>query len=204
MPITEDLKRILEEKLFLSQFLDEMEKEHFFAVISHYLLNRSTIETFFKNIDGTISFFMMVSVDYREMLISIMNWPAIIHANKEELFIKFLLLANVVSWRTGELARYNILINHPKDLMTSIDTIYARICYLQSEHAKILLRNEGITRRKILKVTHTEFEEMYGIKKEDLLSKYPFTAEALREIMDWESNREFVEKYDEKKGNRKY
>ena len=42
------------------------------------------------------------------------------------------------------------------------------------------------------------------IKKEYLLSKYPFTAEALREIMDWESNREFVENYDEKKGNRKY
>ncbi len=204
MPITEDLKNILEEKLFLSQFLDEKEKEHFFAVISHYLLNRSAIETFLKNIDDTISFFEMVNVDYRDMLISIMNWPAIIHANKEELFIKFLLLANVVSWRTGELARYNILINHPKDLMTGIDTIYARICYLQSEHAKILLRNEGLTRRKILKVTHTEFEEMYRIKKEDLLSKYPFTAEAIREVMDWESNREFVEKYDEKKGNRKY
>ena len=59
-------------------------------------------------------------------------------------------------------------------------------------------------RRIILKVTYTEFEEMYGIKKEYLLSKYPFTAEALREIMDWESNREFVENYDEKKGNRKY
>ena len=133
------------------------------------------------------------------MLISMMNWPAIIHSNKEELFIKFLMLANVVSWRTGELARYNILINHPKDLMTGIDTIYARLCYLQTDHAKIMLRNEGLTRRKILKVTHSEFEEMYKINKEDLLSNYPFTPEALKEIMSWESNREFVERYEEKR-----
>lgn len=199
MQLSEELKRILNEKLFLEQFLNEDEINKFYAMISHYLLNRSTKETFLKNIDATIEFFELVGVDYRDMLISMMNWPAIIHSNKEELFIKFLLLADVVSWRTGELARYNILINHPKDLMTGIDTMYARLCYLQSEHAKVLLRNEGLTRRKILKVTHTEFEEMYKIKKEDLLAKYPFTKEALKEVMEWESNREFVEKYEEKR-----
>lgn len=199
MQLSEDLKQILNEKLFLEQFLDEKELEKFYAMISHYLLNRSTIETFLKHIDETIEFFEIVGVDYRDMLISMMNWPAIIHANKEELFIKFMLLADVVSYRTGELARYNILINHPKDLMTGIDTIYSRLCYLQSEHAKALLRNEGITRRKILKVTHTEFEEMYKINKEDLITKYPFTKEALKEIMEWEANREFVEKYEEKR-----
>lgn len=199
MQLSEDLKQILNNKLFLEQFLNEKEIEKFYAMISHYLLNRSTQETFLKNIDETISFFELVGVDYRDMLISIMNWPAIIHSNKEELFIKFLMLANVVSWRTGELARYNILINHPKDLMTGIDTIYARLTYLQTEHAKVMLRNEGLTRRKILKVTHTEFEEMYRINKEDLLTTYPFTPEALKEIMSWESNREFVERYEEKR-----
>ena len=199
MNLGEELKTILNEKLFLEQFLNEDEINKFYAMISHYLLNRSTQETFLKNIDETISFYETVGVDYRDMLISMMNWPAIIHSNKEELFIKFLLLASVVSWRTGELARYNILINHPKDLMTGIDTVYARLCYLQSEHAKILLRNEGLTRRKILKVTHNEFEEMYKISKEELLSRYPFTPEALSEVMKWESNREFVEKYEEKR-----
>ena len=199
MQLSEDLKKVLNDKLFLEQFLDEKEIEKFYAMISHYLLNRSTKDTFLKNIDETISFFELVGVDYRDMLISMMNWPAIIHSNKEELFIKFLMLANVVSFRAGELARYNILINHPKDLMTGIDTIYARLCYLQTEHAKVLLRNEGLTRRKILKVTHTEFEEMYKINKEELLSKFPFTKEALKDIMSWESNREFVEKYEEKR-----
>ena len=199
MQLSDELKRILNEKLFLEQFLNKDEIDKFYAMISHYLLNRSTQETFLKNIDETISFYELVGVDYRDMLISMMNWPAIIHSNKEELFIKFLLLANVVSWRTGELARYNILINHPKDLMTGIDTIYSRLCYLQSEHAKILLRNEGLTRRKILKVTHNEFEEMYKINKEELLSKFPVTPEAIKEIMSWESNREFVEKYEEKR-----
>ena len=199
MQLSDELKRILNEKLFLEQFLNKDEIDKFYAMISHYLLNRSTQETFLKNIDETISFYELVGVDYRDMLISMMNWPAIIHSNKEELFIKFLLLANVVSWRTGELARYNILINHPKDLMTGVDTVYARLCYLQSENAKILLRNEGLTRRKILKVTHNEFEEMYKISKEDLLSRYPFTSEALNEVMRWESNREFVEKYEEKR-----
>lgn len=199
MQISDNLKQILNEKLFLEQFLDEKEIEKFYAMISHYLLNRSTQETFLKNIDETISFFELVGVNYREMLISMMNWPAIIHSNKEELFIKFLMLANVVSWRTGELARYNILINHPKDLMTGIDTIYARLTYLQTENAQALLRNEGLTRRKILKVTHSEFEEIYRINKKDLLSTYPFTQEALEDIMNWESNREFVERYEEKR-----
>ena len=199
MQLSEDLKNILKEKLFLEQFLDEREIEKFYAMVSHYLLNRSTQETILKNIDATIEFFELVGVDYRDMLISMMNWPAIIHSNKEELFIKFMLLSDVVSFRTGELARYNILINHPKDLMTGIDTIYARLCYLQSEHAKVLLRNEGLTRRKILKVTHSEFEDMYKISKEDLLSQYPFTGDALNEIKSWESNREFVEKYEEKR-----
>lgn len=199
MQLSEDLKNILKEKLFLEQFLDEREIEKFYAMVSHYLLNRSTQETFLKNIDATIEFFELVGVDYRDMLISMMNWPAIIHSNKEELFIKFMLLSDVVSFRTGELARYNILINHPKDLMTGIDTIYARLCYLESEHAKVLLRNEGLTRRKILKVTHSEFEDMYKISKEDLLSQYPFTGDALNEIKSWESNREFVEKYEEKR-----
>ena len=198
MQLTEELKRVLNEKLFLEQFLNEKEIEKFYAMVSHYLLNRSTQGTFLKNIDATIEFFEMVGVNYRDMLTSMMNWPAIIHSNKDELLIKFMLLADVVSFRTGELARYNILINHPKDLMTGIDTIYARLCYLQSDHAKILLRNEGITRRKVLKVTHSEFEEMYRINKEDLLSRYPFTPEALEDIMSWESNREFVEKYEEK------
>lgn len=204
MQLSEDLKNILKEKLFLEQFLDEREIEKFYAMVSHYLLNRSTQETFLKNIDATIEFFELVGVDYRDMLISMMNWPAIIHSNKEELFIKFMLLSDVVSFRTGELARYNILINHPKDLMTGIDTIYARLCYLQSEDAKVLLRNEGLTRRKILKVTHSEFEDMYKISKEDLLSQYPFTVDALNEIKSWESNREFVEKYEEKRNVGKY
>ena len=203
MELSEDIKRILTEKLFLEQFLNEKEIEKFYAMIEHYLLNRSTTETFLKNIDATIQFFELVGVDYRGMLTSMMNWPAIIHANKDELLIKFMLLADVVSFRTGELARYNILINHPKDLMTGIETIYARLCYLQSEQGKIMLRNEGITRRKVLKVTHSEFEEIYRIKKEDLLERYPFTPDALEDIMRWESNREFVEKYEEKTKIRK-
>jgi hypothetical protein len=203
MELSEDIKRILTEKLFLEQFLNEKEIEKFYAMIEHYLLNRSTTETFLKNIDATIQFFELVGVDYRGMLTSMMNWPAIIHANKDELLIKFMLLADVVSFRTGELARYNILINHPKDLMTGIETIYARLCYLQSEQGKIMLRNEGITRRKVLKVTHSEFEEIYRIKKEDLLERYPFTPDALEDIMHWESNREFVEKYEEKTRIRK-
>ena len=54
MQLSEELKKILNEKLFLEQFLDEKEIEKFYAMISHYLLNRSTQETFLKNIDETI------------------------------------------------------------------------------------------------------------------------------------------------------
>ena len=201
MNLSTSLKTILNNKLFLEQFLSELEIEKFYETISGYLKNRSAEETFLKNIDETISFYELVGVDYRDMLISIMNWPAIIHANKEEIFIKFLMLAEIVSWRTGELARMNILINHPKDLMTGIDTIYARLSFLSSNSGKALLRNEGITRRKILKVTHSEFAEMYKIGKKELLELFPFTEEALKEIMSLKANREYVEKY-EKRNNK--
>ena len=199
MQLDENLKQYLSDRLCLDQFITSEEKKNFFAIISHYLLNRSTIETFIKNLEETVLFYEFVGVSYTDMIRSICNWPAVIHANKEELFIKYLLLADVVSYRTGELARDNILINHPKDLMTGLDTIYARIRFLQSEDAEVFLRNERITRRKVLKITHSEFEEIYRVDKESLLKMYPFTPDALEDIKEWELNRELVEKY-EKKG----
>ncbi len=199
-----NLKMELDKRLFLDQFVTPEVKETFFSIIEKYLGNRSRIETFLNNLDGTIEFYELIGIDYADMISSIMNWPAIIHADKKELFVKYLLLADVVSWRTGELARENILVNHPKDLMTGVDTIYARIAYLSTDNGTLLLRNENLTRRKILKVTHNEFEEMYHIDKERLLERFPLTVESLETVKEWDLNRELVERYEKKYGTRTY
>ena len=54
MQLDENLKQYLSDRLCLDQFITPEEKKNFFAIISHYLLNRSTIETFIKNLEETL------------------------------------------------------------------------------------------------------------------------------------------------------
>ena len=196
MIITEELRNILEDKLFIEEFLKPEDEKKFLAVMEKYLLNRSAVSTFVKNLDDTIAFYEVVGVTYDKMLQSIMKWPAIIHADKNELFKKYLLAALIINSQTGECDRKNILIEHPKDFMTGLDTIYSRIMYLKSGSAD--LRDEHVTRRKIFKATHTEFYEMYGVSKNQLLRIYIIDDDIIEEIKKWDVNKELVRKYEGK------
>lgn len=200
MIIDEELRNVLEEKLFIKEFLSPEDEKRFFEIMAKYLLNRSTIETFLKNLDETIKFYEIVGVSYDKMLMSIMKWPAIIHADKDDLFYKYLLLACISNINTGECDRENILIEHPKDFMTGFDTLYGRIMFLQS--GSVNLKNEYITRRKVLKTTNVEFEEIYGISKNELLKRYPLGNSVIEKIKSWDVNKELVKEY-ESKGFRK-
>lgn len=196
MIIDENLKSILEEKLFIKEFLSHQDEEKFFEIMGKYLLNRSTVETFLTNLDETIQFYEIVGVSYDKMLLSIMKWPAIIHADKNDLFYKYLLAACISNVDNGECDRENILISHPKDFMTGFDTLYGRIMFLRSGIYN--LRTEYITRRKVLKTTNGEFEEIYGISKDELLKSYPINENIIEMIKKWDENKELVEKYDSK------
>ena len=47
--------------------------------------------------------------------------------------------------------------------------------------------------RKLLKVTNDEFKETYGLSKEDLLRKYPFSNNSIKEMQNWDENKGIFE-----------
>ncbi len=191
------ITQILEEKLFLSSFLDEKKCNEFYQTISNYLKNRSSLETFAKNLDELKDLYEILSIDYKSMLNSIVVWPAIIHANKQELLYKYLVSAAVVD-SYGICARKDILINHPKWFMTSLSLIYARVMFFLNEESNNVTRKNEITSRKIFRITNDDFLKSYGLNKEELIKKYPINEEGLKNILSWEENTEIYEKLKER------
>ena len=189
--------KILEEKLFLSSFLDEKKCVEFYQMISNYLKNRSSLETFAKNLDDLKDLYEILNIDHKSMLNSIMIWPAIIHANKQELLYKYLVSTTVVDSK-GFSARKDILINHPKWFMISLSLLYARVMFFLNEESNNVTRKSTITSRKVFRVTNDEFLISYGLTKEKLIQKYPINEEGLKDILSWEENREIAENLKER------
>lgn len=195
MNLDKNIIDFLNNKLFLDSFLDEEHLIDFYLRIDKYLKNRSSVKTFFNNVDETISFLEKIGLDYNQIILCIYNWPSIIHADKKDLFNKYLLIIKPLHYGLGDYDRDDILINHPKDFMTGIDTLYARIEFFLSPSSNDVTRKEMITRRKLFKVTHSEFELMYNIKKDVLLSMYPLTDDIIKSIMEYDENKEVVGRF---------
>ena len=145
----------IDEKLFLLEHLTKDECVKFREKIEKYLNNRSSKETFFKNLDGTVEFLEKIGLNYHEIIMCIFNWPSIIHSDKNDLLYKYLVLGIPKRYNLSDIDRDDILVNHPKDLMTGIDTVYARIMFFLSEESKDVTRKNVITRRKLLKTPAT-------------------------------------------------
>ncbi len=185
----------IDEKLFLLEHLTKDECVKFREKIEKYLNNRSSKETFFKNLDGTVEFLEKIGLNYHEIIMCIFNWPSIIHSDKNDLLYKYLVLGIPKRYNLSDIDRDDILVNHPKDLMTGIDTVYARIMFFLSEESKDVTRKNVITRRKLLKITNKEFEEFYGISRDNIVSKYPFTKDSLKNVLSLDYNKEVVERF---------
>lgn len=57
------------------------------------------------------------------------------------------------------------------------------------------MRNNEITRRKVLKITHAEFEKSYGVSKEELERLYPFVpVDCITELLSWTENKELLKR----------
>lgn len=154
----------------------------------------SSEEKFKEHLLGLKDFFDHIGYSYEDAVEVVISWPSIIHTDKNELFYKYLILGRVVNKDTLECDRDNILKNHPKDFITSPQVVYARVKWLLSIGGDAM-RNNIITRRKILKVTHAEFEKSYGISKEELESLYPFEATTcIPEILNWTENKELLKR----------
>ena len=90
--------------------------------------------------------------------------------------------------------RDSYLLQNPRILRTSQEVMYARIKYLESSEGRSHLRhNNYLTNRQITKATHKEFQNSYGISKDELLKKYPFDTDALLDIVSWPENKEILD-----------
>lgn len=182
---------LLEDKLFLSCFLTDEEIKIFHSKILEYIGNRTPFETFKVNLDNTILFFEKVlGYNYNQIITCIGNWPSVIHADKEDLFYKYLLLSKV-----HNINRDDIFVNHPKDLMIGLNLLNARIEFFSSDESENLVRKKEITRRKLFKTTSQEFEISYSITKEQLLKKYPYDERLFGDLFSNDCNRLVVVNY---------
>lgn len=188
----------IEKRLFVSTLLSAEKANNFYNTIAKYLSNRSRVITFLENLDKTIQFYELMGFTYEKMLFSIERWPSIIHAQKEDLLYKYLLLGKLVN-SNGLPGRDDIVLNSPKDLMTGLDTLYARTMYFLSDISKGVVRTENITRRKLLKITNEEFMKSYFVSKEELLKMFPFDYSCMAEVMSWPENKEIVDKMNPEK-----
>lgn len=201
--VYEEVVSYLNERLDLREFLSPLQIEKFYLIIAKYLTNRTTLETFKANFEETLDFYSSLDISLGDALSSIMKWPSVMHANKEELFKKYLLLAKVVDASTGEPVRDDVIINHPKDLMTGFELMYARTMFFLNPELD-MVRNNNITRRKLIKTTNDEFEQIYGISKADILSRYPVPENILDILLSWDENGKVREVYESKKSGRQY
>lgn len=192
--MTEELIKFLNKELYLDECLSNEDKKDFYSIIKNYLNNRSKIETLEKNILSLRKIFYDFGLSNEEIIEAIKNNPSYIHADKIELVIKFYLLGKVVNSKTNISLRNFIIINKGKYLRTNYNVIYARIKHLiHLQELGDIIRNEKITPRKIFKITNEEFETSYGLSRDKLLERYPFTIDSVKEIQMWEENRLLLE-----------
>lgn len=190
----EEVINYLDNRLIIEEYLNPLEVAEFYAVIAKYLENRITLDKFISNFEETIKFFDIIGLSLKDMLKAIVNWPAIMHSSKDELLKKYLLLG-VVSEYTN-FNREELLINHPKDFITSFDLVYARVNYFMSFNSKCVTRKDEITRRKLFKATNKEFEDMYKVSKDDLFKMYPVRADIFDILINCRENKEIKSNYE--------
>lgn len=188
--MSEDFRNILEEKLQVSIYLNPQEQAEFDQIILKYLQNRSSLSYFAQNLDELINFFNTLGYDTKSVIEVIKKWPAIIHADKNHLFYKYLIMGKVVN-ENRESIRDDALLNHAKDFMISTNLLYARVKYLIDNPQ--VLRDNIINRRKVITTTNKEFVISYNIDKNSLLENYPFNREALEEVLLWEENQKICQ-----------
>lgn len=185
MPFDSTIKDLLEEKLCLSKYLTPENINTFYNAMNQYFKQKRFSYSYFANLlNTTIDFCQFLDLSFGEIIGIINNHPAIIHANKEELLAKYLLLA-VLPDENEKSVRRDILLNHPKYLIVGLSTMYARYSYLSAHDM-----GNNISKYYLLKMTNKEFENTFKISAEQLKAEYPTpdTLELIQKLLAWPEN----------------
>lgn len=173
---------------------NELSKSFYNSIIEYIKSVRRCVDTFYKNVDEIIELFIACGYDNDQIMQILSKEPSILHENKNDIFYRILILGKVFYPKDESCVRDSYLLQNPRILRTSQEVMYARIKYLESSEGRSHLRhNNYLTNRQITKATHKEFQNSYGISKDELLKKYPFDTDALLDIVSWPENKEILD-----------
>lgn len=189
----DSVKYNLEKYLNISNYYKKEELVKYYDKMNSYLRTRIDDNVFLNNLIEKTILLKSLGYSLKDISRMIYNFPSLLHMDKRDVLIKYLLLGKIVVSNTTFCDRDNIMINHTKDLICSKELLYARIMFfLTSEN--INQRKCDITRRKVLKNTSEEFLTSYKINKQQLLKLFPFNNNSMKIICSWNENEEIVNK----------
>lgn len=183
----------LEKYLNITNYYNNEELEKYYDKIDGYLRIRIDENMFLKNLIEKTIFFKSLGYSLKDISKMIYNFPSLLHMDKRDVLIKYLLLGKIVVSNTLVCDRDNIMLNHTKDLICSKELLYARIMFFLTT-GNINQRKNEITRRKTLKITSNEFFKTYRIDKQKLLKLFPFNNGSMKIICSWKENEEVMKK----------
>ena len=182
MKFDDNVKKLLEDKLNLSIYLNSAQISAFYNSIEKYLSKkRIYFDRFASNLDELIIFLNELGFEHLEIIQIIKDNPSLMHANKNDLLAKYLLLVVLGVSNNGKQIREEILINNPKYYVIGINTLYARLMFLGK-------KQEYLTKWYLLKMTNKEFENRIRISNEELLALYPYDNSKLYDFLDLPGN----------------
>lgn len=176
--------------------IDDQEKYTLFynSMIEYIKTVRREIESFKKNVDEIIGTFSKLGYDNSQIIEILTKEPSLLHADKDALFWRMLVLGKVYDSKTNSCVRNDYVVMNPRILRTSHEVMYARIKYLESDEGRAKLRKTGFfTIRQIIKNTNEEFRYSYDVDKNTLLRLYPFDNVAQLDIVSWPENKQLLE-----------
>ena len=179
MNLDNRVKDLLEEKLNFTKYITASEKDYFYSILAKYLKKKKVYMNDFQNkLNETIQFLTFLDFNEQEIVTIIRHYPAILHTNKKDYFLKYLILASLID---NDL-RKELVIHYPKYLIIGLKTLYARYEYLTTQKRKYQ------TKYYLLKMTNNEFKNTFGISHETLLAMYPYSDDKIEYFLNLPEN----------------
>jgi len=179
-----------------SEFDNEEKKAFLEKLVNYIISSRREIESVINSISEAEQFLQLISIDQQKWMNIFLNDNSFLHANFEDLYIKYALFAKIVDTETKQSIRDELILNQPKAIRFSKELIYARIKHLMDDETKMYMRSPIITITKALRASK-EFAKTYRTTDEKLLEIYPFDDEAFAEVFLWEENHSLAKKFAE-------
>ena len=187
-PDSKSIDEITEELLphvdFPSHYTANGKIDFLFDLATYVKESRRKIDSVINSILEISKFFELIGHPPNAWLDAFNKDNSFLHANFDDLYVKYAIFAKVVDPVTGESVRDDLITRQSTAFRFSKKLIYARIKYLISEAKTTAIY------RSVVRLSNKEFQKEYSITEEELLTYYPFDEEAFDDVFSWVENLE--------------